>query len=69
MWLLSRLRHVGRCDRVRRVVDFSLLVEIVWQVDEVLPFVCLQCLRMERQVLRVWRACINLRLAMVEFCH
>ena len=28
---------------------FSLLVEIVWRVGEVLPFVCIQFLRMERQ--------------------
>ena len=47
LWRLSRLRYVGRCDGVRRVVNFLLLpVEIVRRVGEVLPFVCLRCLRM-----------------------
>ena len=42
LWLLSRLRDVGRCNGVRRVVTFFLLtVEKVRKVGEVLPFVCL----------------------------
>ena len=47
---LSRWRRYWRCVVFGRVVVFLLLiVEKIWRVDEVPPFVCLQHLRMGRQ--------------------
>ena len=50
VWRLSCLCDGGRCDGVGRVVIFRYcLLKKVWRVGEVLPFVCLRYLKMERQ--------------------
>ena len=52
-FLLVALVVFASCREVRRswaCCNFlSLPVEIVWRVGEVLPFVCLKCLKMDRQ--------------------
>ena len=67
LWLLLRLRHVGRCDGVRRVVVFcNYLLKKFSKLSKRLHLFVTNVSKWGTWV-GFWRACVNLHAVMVAF--